>query len=153
MENQSEKGITILEVLMVLTILSLSLIIIGPNLKSPLRNASYEGKVEKLVFDISNTRNQSIRKNTETVFYFDSKDKQYWSSIQTTKTKLSNEIDIDLIAADSEYLNFETAGIRFYPDGSSTGGSITFRKDNKTHIISVDWLTGHVDTKVDQYAG
>jgi general secretion pathway protein H len=44
---------------------------------------------------------------------------------------------------------FETSGnhlgsIRFFPDGSSTGGSISLASGRETHTVVVDWLTGRV---------
>jgi len=36
------------------------------------------------------------------------------------------------------------AAIRFYPDGSSTGGSIDLSVNGEGYRIKVDWLTGGV---------
>ena len=36
------------------------------------------------------------------------------------------------------------AAIRFFPDGSATGGSIALSQDGKTFEILVDWLTGRI---------
>ena len=34
--------------------------------------------------------------------------------------------------------------IRFYPDGSSTGGRITVASGERKYLVDVDWLTGRV---------
>jgi len=34
--------------------------------------------------------------------------------------------------------------LAFYPDGSSNGGHIIWRRQGKTDILSIDWLTGSV---------
>jgi general secretion pathway protein H len=34
--------------------------------------------------------------------------------------------------------------IRFYPDGSSTGGRITVTFGRTQYLVDVDWLTGRV---------
>ena len=34
--------------------------------------------------------------------------------------------------------------IRFYPDGSSTGGRITVSSGERKFLVDVDWLTGRV---------
>jgi general secretion pathway protein H len=34
--------------------------------------------------------------------------------------------------------------IRFFPDGSSTGGRISLSSGKSIHTVVVDWLTGHV---------
>ena len=38
----------------------------------------------------------------------------------------------------------ENFRIRFYPDGSSSGGTITVARDNTAYDVSVDWLLGGV---------
>ena len=35
-------------------------------------------------------------------------------------------------------------GIRFFPDGSSTGGYIALADDKTEYRVKVDWLTGHI---------
>ena len=34
--------------------------------------------------------------------------------------------------------------IRFFPDGSSTGGRVTLTSDERLYHVDVDWLTGQV---------
>lgn len=35
--------------------------------------------------------------------------------------------------------------VRFFPDGSASGGRITLSAGTRTYVISIDWLTGRVD--------
>lgn len=37
--------------------------------------------------------------------------------------------------------------IAFFPDGSSTGGSVVLRRDGTAWHIAVDWLTGTIETR------
>jgi general secretion pathway protein H len=39
------------------------------------------------------------------------------------------------------------AGIRFLPDGSSTGGRITVAVGEFEQLIDVDWVTGRVTVR------
>ena len=34
--------------------------------------------------------------------------------------------------------------IRFFPDGSATGGRVRLARDNRQYVVVVDWLTGSV---------
>lgn len=36
------------------------------------------------------------------------------------------------------------AAVRFYPDGSATGGRITVSGAERTYHVMLDWLTGTV---------
>ena len=41
-------------------------------------------------------------------------------------------------------MEFGAGGIRFFPDGTSTGGGIEIVRKNRRFLITVDWLTGRV---------
>ncbi|NCF80888.1 MAG: hypothetical protein GWP74_04680, partial [Proteobacteria bacterium] len=58
--------------------------------------------------------------------------------------KLPERVDIVLFSARSERLSAERGAIRFFPDGSSTGGRITLSTDTLRYLVNVDWLTGRV---------
>ena len=49
-----------------------------------------------------------------------------------------------LFTARSEQLSEKGGAIRFFPDGSSTGGRITLSIDSMRYLVNVDWLTGRV---------
>lgn len=40
--------------------------------------------------------------------------------------------------------NEEPAAIRFFPDGSASGGRLFVENDQRTRVIVIDWLTGRV---------
>ena len=49
-----------------------------------------------------------------------------------------------LYAAQSEVESARKGSIRFYADGSSTGGRITVSSGERKYLVDVDWLTGRV---------
>lgn len=53
-------------------------------------------------------------------------------------------LGITLITATREIIDSGAGGIRFYPDGTSTGGGITLSLNQRQYHVVVDWLTGHV---------
>ncbi len=53
---------------------------------------------------------------------------------------------MEVTAADSEKRSPSIAGIRFYPNGSSTGGTIDLKMEGRAYEIRVNWLTGRVST-------
>lgn len=53
-------------------------------------------------------------------------------------------LDLKLLTAQSEVESERKGGIRFYPDGSSTGGRITVAAGERALFVDVDWLTGRV---------
>jgi general secretion pathway protein H len=57
---------------------------------------------------------------------------------------MSEEIDITLFTAQSELTDAKTGAIRFYPDGSSTGGRVMLAREDRKFLVEVDWMTGQV---------
>jgi general secretion pathway protein H len=46
-----------------------------------------------------------------------------------------------MIAAESERVG-DSGGMRFYPDGQSSGGEIVLALEGRASRIAVNWLTG-----------
>ena len=57
---------------------------------------------------------------------------------------LPDEITLDLFDANLEPLDRKTDTIRFFPDGSSTGGRVRLEAGDERYDIDIDWLTGRV---------
>jgi general secretion pathway protein H len=55
-----------------------------------------------------------------------------------------------LLTAQSELTEDGKGRIRFYPDGSSTGGRVTILRDTKEWRVEVAWLTGEVRLEEDE---
>ena len=53
-------------------------------------------------------------------------------------------IRLGLFTAQSERIDAARGSIRFFPDGSSTGGRVTLATDRESYWVDVDWLTGRV---------
>jgi general secretion pathway protein H len=60
---------------------------------------------------------------------------------------LPQRLDLKLYTAQSEIVDEKRGAIRFYPDGSSTGGRVTLASGTRTFLVDVDWLTGRVSIK------
>lgn len=53
-------------------------------------------------------------------------------------------LQYELHIAQIERLDESSGGIRFYPDGSSTGGEIGVGNGKTAFRVEVEWLTGRV---------
>ena len=54
-------------------------------------------------------------------------------------------IDLELLTVATELGGGGArGGIRFFPDGSSTGGRVTLSHGSRQYFVDVDWLTGRV---------
>ena len=57
---------------------------------------------------------------------------------------LPRGLELKLFTAQAEVSTESRGSIRFYPDGSSTGGRITVASGERKYLVDVDWLTGRV---------
>jgi general secretion pathway protein H len=62
----------------------------------------------------------------------------------STVRQVSDKVELKLFTAQTEVASERKGSIRFYPDGSSTGGRITVSSGERKYLVDVDWLTGRV---------
>ncbi len=62
----------------------------------------------------------------------------------TEMRRVPDNVELKLFTAQSEVASERKGSIRFYPDGSSTGGRITVSSGERKYLVDVDWLTGRV---------
>lgn len=53
-------------------------------------------------------------------------------------------LDIELVAAEAEMRSDDVGAIRFFPDGSSTGGRVILKRGDSGYQVGVNWLTGRI---------
>ena len=58
--------------------------------------------------------------------------------------RLPKGMRISITSAKEDQANDHTGRIRFFPDGSSTGGRITLQQGKRKWQVNVAWLTGAV---------
>ena len=75
---------------------------------------------------------------------FNVENKTYGSEEKNKTLNLPDSVKMSLITAKTEQLSDEEGGIRFYKDGSSTGGQVKLEYKNNEYVVDVNWLTGKV---------
>ena len=66
-------------------------------------------------------------------------------NIEAEVRNLSTSLaDVRLTTAEQEVTGGNSGGIRFFADGSSTGGHISVLMDRREWRINVAWLTGDI---------
>ena len=64
--------------------------------------------------------------------------------------QLPEELQMKLLTAATEQTGDSKGQIRFFPDGSSSGGRITLTRDRREWRIEIAWLTGEVRIEENQ---
>ena len=63
---------------------------------------------------------------------------------------LPEGMKIALTTARSELTSESVGGIRFYPDGGSTGGYVELDANDRVYRVDVAWLTGEASIHRDE---
>ena len=92
------------------------------------------------------TRTQAILKKTEQVFLVDTEERTYQAAESEVK-QLPEGMEVELNTARSELTSETAGGIRFYPDGGSTGGNVRLEANGRIYRINVAWLTGEASVE------
>ena len=60
-------------------------------------------------------------------------------------------MNVELNTARSELTSETAGGIRFFPDGGSTGGNVRLEANGRIYRVNVAWLTG--ETRLERTEG
>jgi general secretion pathway protein H len=137
----SEAGFTLVEMLVVVTIIALIASVALPMLGRPSEKLRLRAIADGLIAALRLTREAAIVRNVETVLTIDV-DRHTLQSVVVPLRRFAPEVVAKLQIAAPEQAGQSTDGLRFYPDGSSTGGTLTLSLHDQREIICVQWLTG-----------
>lgn len=138
------RGFTLLEVIVVLVIgAAMYALILGV----PFRGASVadlKSAARTLASGLRQAQTLAMVSRRDAVLTLDVEARQYTLAGESEPKDLPGDIELKLFTAQSEIESESKGAIRFYPDGSSTGGRITVKAGEREYLVDVDWLTGRV---------
>jgi general secretion pathway protein H len=129
--------------LAVLLLIAIAVTAVSMSVASSLGSARVNAVSRDLVAALRYTRGQAIVKGKEQVILFNLRDWTYTVPEHAAK-KLPEGMELRVRTAAEEQVDDDTWGMRFYPDGSSTGGRVTVVRGQREWQIDVSWLTGEV---------
>jgi general secretion pathway protein H len=137
------RGFTLIEVLVVLMLAVVVLTVASVSLSNGLTGAKFRAAGQNLVAALRYTRTQAIVKQTEQTLTLDVEKRSY-SAPNRAEVQLPKKMEMRMLTAAEEQINESTGRIRFYPDGSSTGGRIRLITGERAWDVEIAWLTGEV---------
>jgi general secretion pathway protein H len=137
----STAGFTLVELLVVLAILGMAMAIALPRLLQPSPALQLDAAVRALIGAMRSTRSAAIAQNKELVFVLDVNSRSFASPVAREQA-LPRDAQMALKIAEPERESPSRGGIRFYPDGSASGGEIVLNLKDKEGRICIHWLTG-----------
>jgi len=138
------RGFTLMEMLLVMAIVSLVLAVAPPLLSAAMPGLQLKGTARELAAALRQARSRAVTLGSDAVLELDLQGHRAQVTGGDQAVHLPEALDITLVTADRELDDAQHGRIRFYPDGTSTGGRITLRHGDSGYEVDVDWLTGRV---------
>jgi len=136
-----EKGFTLVELLLVLMLVAMMLALVGTSISKSISGAEMRNASRKVAASLRYTRTQAILSKSEQLFLVDTETREYRAADREAVT-LPEGMNVELNTARSELTSETAGGIRFYPDGGSTGGNVRLEANGRVYRVNVAWLTG-----------
>jgi len=139
--GSNSAGFTLIEMLVVLAILGAITAVALPALTRPSDGLRLAATLREMMGALRVTRSAAITRNTELVLIFDIERRTFASSTFAERS-FPAQIKAELKVAEPERVSASRGGIRFFPDGSSTGGEVLLSLKGRNGKLCVHWLTG-----------
>ncbi len=145
---RSSSGFSLLELILVMVMISLLFSVAALSISRSMSGAEIRNAAREVTAAMRHTRGQAIVQRQQQVFTVDA-DQRSWTAAGQAPVKLPDGLGITLNTARSELTGEGAGGIRFFPDGASTGGSVVLIAGEREWHITVGWLTGEIGIERD----
>jgi general secretion pathway protein H len=136
-------GFTLLEMLAVILLIGIAAAAVSVSVTQGLASARVSAASGELAAALRATRAQAIVHGEERTFDVDTRANTYRPA-DGKVVRLPSGMRVGITSAKEDQVNATTGRIRFFPDGSSTGGHVTLQRERRRWQVNVSWLTGAV---------
>ncbi len=144
------RGFTLVEIMVVMVIIALVMGLVATSMARSISGAEARAASRKLVASLRYTRARAIIDKKEQIFQVDTENRTYQAPGRKQIT-LPKGVDVSITTARSEFTSESVSGIRFFPDGGSTGGHVELLVNGREYRVNVAWLTG--ETQMERAEG
>jgi general secretion pathway protein H len=138
-----QAGFTLIEMIVVMAIIALALTLVVGYRAPWSRGLGLRGTAGELASALQLARSEAISRDGPVSVAVDVAGHRYRVG-QGPVRSLPSTLKVELLTLESERYATNVGEIRFYPDGSSTGGRVTIGDGSRTLAVGVDWLNGRV---------
>ncbi len=139
-----QQGFTLLELIVVLFIVVLGFAAIGISISSGNDSTELKAAARDIVSALRYARGQALISHEETTVAFDLENNTYTVSNRDKAYSIAESISLTVVTAQSELTGQGQGSIRFFADGSSTGGRVTLERGQTIVVCDINWLTGQI---------
>ena len=138
------RGVTLLEMLVVLAIMGLVAALVLPTFGNGVSTSELRSSARQVAAGLRAARSEAVSQRRETFLVLDLEGRRFKVDRDPKEYTLPPRIEIKLFTAQRDIVDARTGSIRFFPDGGSNGGRVTLAAGERKYDVDVDWLTGRV---------
>lgn len=139
-----EAGFSLLELMVAFAIAALLVGLATPGAMRMYESMQYRSAVTDITAALATARYSAITRGQSVDVELNPEEHEFRVSGQSLKS-ISESIELTAIAAAELSSDDQIAVIRFYPDGSSSGGNLSLQRSNGAGTrLDIDWLLGRV---------
>jgi general secretion pathway protein H len=146
----SMRGFTLIELLIVLAIAAFVTALVVPRLTGATERAAVRSAARELQAALRTTRSIAMARGRPQALIIDTARGVFQQGASIGQ--LPGGIHLALMTTTGDRLNAQTGGIRFFPDGTSTGGGVDVWAGNDRNQVLIDWLSGRVSIEENAHA-
>jgi general secretion pathway protein H len=130
--------------LVTLALAGLAAALVTPRVVDSLASQRSRAAIRGLAVCLAEARAHAVRTQGETLVTIDTDSHEIVAAPLDRRFVIPSETHVELVVAAVEKVATNIGGVRFFPDGSSTGASIRISTPAVAGEIAVHWLTGRV---------
>jgi general secretion pathway protein H len=138
-----QSGLTLIETMVALAVIGFILTLALPMMSGGQGRSVLRAAATEIGAALRTARSRAVAKNREEVFLVDT-DRARYRAPGSATVSLPPSLRLTLFTTTQEQLSPGIGAIRFYADGSSTGGGMTLTGGDRQYDVLVDWLTGRI---------
>ena len=137
-------GFSLLETLVVLAIVAMVVAVAGPAMRDPSGRRALDAATVEIASLLRAARAEAVLSGSETHVSVNIADRRVMTSWDDATVLLPDGVALQVTSARQALLTSGAPSIRFFPDGSATGGEILLDAPGAHGRISIEWLSGRV---------
>jgi general secretion pathway protein H len=138
------RGFTLVELLVVMAIAAVAMTAVPTLFSAAFPGLEMKSAARRTAATLRLARESAIRRGEETAVLVDLE--HHRLTLEGYRAlSLPDRLSLRLDAASSELIDAQRGTIRFFPDGSSTGGRLVLSHGGHGYQIGVTWLTGRIE--------
>lgn len=140
--TRASRGFTLIEMLAVIVLIAIAVTVTAVSLRGRARG-QLEASAQRVAAGLRDTRMRAMATGKPQWFTVDLRG-HAWAGPGREPHAFPADADVRVTSAAQDTDQAGLARIRYFPDGSSSGGNVVLSHDQRSTRIDVDWLTGAV---------